>query len=71
MTRRKKGGRISLTAFEAAWLHMVADTNTGGALAAIDYLGIEPPESVRNNPSEAWDQLVSKIALVAPDSDDD
>jgi len=64
---RKKGGRISLTAFEAAWLHMVADPNPADALAALPYLGLHAPRRVEQDPSEAWGRIVDKIASVAPE----
>jgi hypothetical protein len=71
MATRHKGGRVSLTAFEAAWLRMVIDTSAEIAVDAVDSLGREPPRRVKADPFEAWDKIVQKVADVSPLFDDD
>lgn len=64
-----KGGRVSLTAFEAAWLRMVIDTSAEIAVDAVGELGREPPKQVKEDPHGAWDRIVQKIANITPDYD--
>lgn len=63
---RAKGGRVSLTAFEAAWLRMVVDTTAEIAVDTLPDVGRPIPRRINGEPFEAWDRIVQKIADVAP-----
>lgn len=63
--KRLRGGTVSLTAFEAAWLRMVVDMAGDEAIDALPYVG-EPPRRVKSDPYEAWQKIVDKVSAVAP-----
>lgn len=67
---RHKGGRVSLTAFEAAWLRMHLDTTPDEAVAALDSIGLPMPRRIKAEPYDAWDRIVQKVAEVAPSTHD-
>jgi hypothetical protein len=64
--RRYKGGSVSLTAFEAAWLRMHLDTTPDEALDALPHIAMPIPRRIKSDPSAAWDRIVQKVADVAP-----
>lgn len=66
---RPKGGRISLTAFEADWLATILGTINPIELDALAHTQTTPPASVTSDPSGAWQRLVEKIWAVAPSSE--
>jgi hypothetical protein len=63
--RRPRGGKVSLTAFEAEWLAMVADPNPADAIAAMAYLETPPAADAAEDPSAAWQRIVDKLHAVA------
>ena len=60
-----RGGRISLTAFEAEWLRMHLDTTGSEAVEALPYLDGTAPKRVTDDPSAAWDRIIDKVSVVA------
>lgn len=66
---RLRGGSVSLTAFEAAWLRMVVDMADAEAIDALPHVG-KPPRRIANDPHEAWDRIVQKISNIAPVMED-
>lgn len=63
---RQKGGRVSLTAFEADWLSTILGTINPIELDALDHTQTRAPRSVVSDPTAAWERLADKIHAVAP-----
>ena len=64
--RRYRGGSISLTAFEAAWLVLHLDTTPDEAIDTLEGVDLPQPRRVKADPHAAWDRIVAKVATVAP-----
>jgi predicted metalloenzyme YecM len=64
--RRYKGGMLSLTAFEAAWLRLLIDTAPDEAVDTLSHVEIPIPRRVKRNPYQAWERIVEKVAAIAP-----
>lgn len=63
-----RGGRISLTAFEAQWLYMVISTCTDIAADTLEDVDVELlPKKPIENAYEAWDVIVEKLLPITPD----
>lgn len=64
-SQRKRGGRLSLTAFEAEWLWLILDTCGEIAMDTLPHVG-PMPSSVADDPDAAWERILEKLARVTP-----
>jgi hypothetical protein len=64
--KRPRGGRISLTAFEAEWVWLILDTCGEIAMDTLPFVEIPKPRLVRDDPDEAWEGILTKFARAAP-----
>jgi hypothetical protein len=55
-------GRVSLTKFQADWLHTVICTCHDIASDSLPHVPRAVPKSVEENEFDAWDVIVEKIA---------
>lgn len=65
---RPKGGRLSLTAFEADWLWMILDTCGEIAMDTLEFVETPMPAGYDGNADAAWEAILDKLATVTPRS---
>lgn len=66
---RHKGGRISLTAFEADWLLTVLGTINPIEMDGLLNTRTKPPRRVLQDAGAAWERIVDKVSDIAPEGD--
>lgn len=64
--RRPRGGKISLTAFEADWLWMILDTCGEIAADTLEFVETPMPASFDGNADAAWEAILEKLSRATP-----
>lgn len=63
---RARGGKLSLTAFEADWIWMILDTCGEIAMDTLEFVETPLPRRFGGDASAAFDAILEKISKVTP-----
>lgn len=64
--KRPRGGKLSLTAFEADWVWMILDTCGEIAMDTLEFVETPLPRRFNGDGSAAFDVILDKISKVTP-----